>query len=71
VLLGEAVRRLSDEFRAAYPGVPWHRIVGMRNRLIHEYDRVDLEQVWETVTIHVPARIAVLEPVEPRDSDPD
>jgi uncharacterized protein with HEPN domain len=43
----------------------------MRNRLIHEYDRVDLEQVWETVTIHVPARIAVLEPVEPRDSDPD
>lgn len=70
VLLGEAVRRLSEEFRAAHPAVPWHRIIGMRNRLIHEYDRVDLEQVWETVTTHVPDLIAELEPVEPRGSDP-
>ena len=69
LLLGEAVKRLSTGFRDAHPEVPWHQIAGMRNRLIHEYDRVDLEQVWETITTDVPALIEVLEPLEPRDAD--
>src|SRR6266545_4737970 len=37
-LLGESVRRLSDEFRLTHPEIPWARIVGMRNKLVHAYD---------------------------------
>jgi len=39
VLIGEAVRRLSEAFRAAHPNIPWPLIAGMRNRLTHEYDK--------------------------------
>jgi uncharacterized protein with HEPN domain len=48
-VIGEAANRLPDEFRNQYPQVPWHKIVGMRNVLIHEYDSIDLERVWETI----------------------
>ena len=46
LLLGEAVKRLSDEFRARHEEVPWKMISGMRDKLIHEYEAVDLEEVW-------------------------
>jgi len=46
LVLGEAVRRLSEPFRARHPQIPWRLMAGMRNQLIHEYDDVDLEEVW-------------------------
>ena len=48
-VIGEAANRLSDEFRDRYPLIPWNKIVGMRNVLIHEYDSIDLDRVWETI----------------------
>ena len=48
-VVGEAARRVSAEGRAALPGLPWRQMVGMRNRMIHEYDRVDIAMVWETL----------------------
>ena len=39
-ILGEAARRLSDEFRQAHPGIDWRRVIGLRNILIHRYDEV-------------------------------
>ena len=48
-VIGEAANRLPVEFRNQYPQVPWHKIVGMRNVLIHEYDSIDLDRVWETI----------------------
>jgi uncharacterized protein with HEPN domain len=54
VLIGEGVKRLSDDLRGANPGVPWRLIAGMRDRLIHQYDAVDLEEVWRTVTTDIP-----------------
>lgn len=39
-VIGEAASRVSDERRARHPGIPWHAIIGMRNRLIHGYDAV-------------------------------
>jgi len=48
-VIGEAANRLSDEFKSQYPRIPWNKVVGMRNVLIHEYDSIDLDRVWETI----------------------
>jgi uncharacterized protein with HEPN domain len=49
-VIGEAARMISEKTKQAHPDVPWYQIVGMRNRLIHEYFGVDLDAVWKTVT---------------------
>ncbi len=66
LLLGEAVKRLSEEFRTQYPEIAWRQVVGMRDKLIHEYDQVDLDEVWQTVSADVPRLLALLEPLAPR-----
>lgn len=66
LLLGEAVKRLSEEFRTQYPEVTWRQVAGMRDKLIHEYDQVDLDEVWQTVSADVPRLLALLEPLAPR-----
>lgn len=48
-IIGEAVKRLSDEAKALEPGVPWRLIAGTRDRLIHGYFQVDLAAVWSMV----------------------
>jgi uncharacterized protein with HEPN domain len=53
-IIGEAANRLSEEFRNQFPIIPWHKIVGMRNVLIHEYDNIDLDRVWETIRKDIP-----------------
>jgi uncharacterized protein with HEPN domain len=60
-IVGEGVKRLSDGFRSAHPEIPWRLIAGMRDRLIHQYDTVDLEEVWKTVTTDIPVLIQDLE----------
>lgn len=53
-VVGEAASRLSEELKTVYPEVPWRDIVAMRNRLIHVYFEIDLEQVWSAVTVDLP-----------------
>ena len=53
-VIGEATKRLSPEFRAKYSEVPWRRIAGLRDVLIHDYLRVDLEEVWGIVVNDLP-----------------
>jgi uncharacterized protein with HEPN domain len=65
MVIGEAVKRLSLEFRARHSGIPWSDIAGMRDHLIHGYDIVDLEEVWKTVTVDVPDLLTALEPLAP------
>jgi uncharacterized protein with HEPN domain len=66
MVMGEAVKRLSREFRAGHPQIPWALIAGMRDKLIHGYDIVDLEQVWQTADNDVPALLAEIRPLLPK-----
>ncbi|MEO6077998.1 MAG: DUF86 domain-containing protein [Candidatus Andersenbacteria bacterium] len=54
MIIGEAVTNISDDFKNEHLDIPWHKMIGMRNRLIHAYFGVDPEMVWETVRIDVP-----------------
>jgi uncharacterized protein with HEPN domain len=60
-IIGEAAARIAPETRALYSSVPWGQIVGMRNRLIHEYFRVDIDVLWQVVTGDLPPLILHLE----------
>jgi len=60
-IIGEAARGLTPAFRDAYPEVPWHKMAGMRDRLVHAYFDVNLDIVWQTVTQDLPPLIARLE----------
>jgi uncharacterized protein with HEPN domain len=64
-VVGEAAQRVSDATQSKTPGVPWREMAGMRNRLIHEYFRVDLEKVWDTVLNSLPELIKTIEPLVP------
>jgi len=61
MVLGEAAKRLSVSFRSAHPEVPWSLIAGMRDNLIHEYDAVDLDEVWWTSENDIPRLLSQLE----------
>ena len=60
-IVGEAAARIGPEIRARYPRVPWAHVVGMRNRLVHNYFDVDLSLLWTTVVDDLPALVAMLE----------
>lgn len=60
-MIGEAARRVSDEFARAHPGVPWKAVVGMRNKLVHDYMGVGEEMVWDTVARELPVLVSELE----------
>ena len=49
-VLGEAVKRLSLEFRTDHPAIPWHSIASMRNRIIHGYDTIEWRLLWDSAT---------------------
>jgi len=67
MVMGEAVKRLSVEFRSRYPEIPWALIAGMRDHLIHAYDAVDWEEVWKTANKDVPELVKKLEPLLPKE----
>jgi uncharacterized protein with HEPN domain len=60
-VIGEAAARVSTDKREQLTEIPWKSIVGMRNRLIHDYDEIDLDLLWETVTKDVPELIKKIE----------
>jgi len=67
-MIGEAASKISSETREAHPEVPWSDIVGMRNRLVHDYLRVDLRKVWDTLQVDIAPLIESIEPLIPKDN---
>ena len=53
-IIGEATKLLSSEMRDQYPNIPWRKMAGLRDVLIHNYLRVDLEEVWMIVETNLP-----------------
>ena len=56
-IVGEAAARVSEEMRQQCPTIPWPEIIGLRNRLIHGYDSVDFDILWDIVTNDLPQLI--------------
>ena len=54
-IIGEASKRLSDAAKARCPDVPWRRVAGFRDILIHNYMGVDAREVWNVIVTHLPA----------------
>ena len=59
-IVGEAATRVSEETQQHQSAIPWPQIVGMRNRLVHGYDDISLERLWDTVKDELPPLIEQL-----------
>ena len=64
-IIGEAARRVSEQFRLAHPEIPWRSMIAQRNVLAHEYGEIKHERMWLLVTEHLPALISELEKLVP------
>jgi uncharacterized protein with HEPN domain len=53
-ILGEAAGKISKNFSAAHPEIPWPDITGIRHKLVHDYFTVDIDVVWDTATVSAP-----------------
>ncbi len=53
-IIGEASKHIPDDIRMQFPDVPWQRMAGMRDRVIHAYFGVDYDILWQTVTQEIP-----------------
>jgi uncharacterized protein with HEPN domain len=62
-IIGEATKNIPEYIRSKYPDVPWKRMAGMRDKLIHEYFGVDLEIVWETIEQDLPPLKEIIQKV--------
>lgn len=64
-VIGEAVTRLSDEFKTEHDKLPWSQIVRTRNFIVHVYDAINYARIWQTCVDDVPSLIPYLEPLIP------
>lgn len=65
-VLGEAVKRLSPEFRTEHSVVAWRQMAGMRDKLVHDYRQVNVSMVWLVLQRDIPELIEYVEPLLPR-----
>ena len=68
-IVGEAATQVSEPARRRLPDMPWERIVGMRNRLVHAYFDINLDIVWRTVKEDLPELMALVEEALQPESD--
>lgn len=66
MIIGEATKRLSLEFRQQHSSIPWKQIAGMRDIITHNYDNVDLEEVWTVITVNLPSLYKYISPLLPQ-----
>jgi uncharacterized protein with HEPN domain len=69
-IVGEAATRVPQPERALYPDLPWAQMASLRNRLIHGYDEVDFDILWQIVTQDLPPLILALEKILPPEPPP-
>jgi len=59
-VIGEAARHIPPEIQARYPEIPWRKMQGLRNIIVHEYDRINLEVIWNVVQQDLPPLVPLL-----------
>ena len=70
--MAESTQRLSDDRKAMYPEVEWHRIAAFRNVLVHDYLGIDVEKIWQIIQRDVPElKKAIVAMLEKGQSHPD
>jgi uncharacterized protein with HEPN domain len=69
-IIGEAAARVGSDARNRLPQIPWTQIVGARNRLVHAYFDLDLDQIWNTVTRDLPPLVVALEGILQHEPPP-
>jgi len=62
-VIGEAAVRVPEADRIQWPSIPWRAVVGLRNRLIHAYDQINFDTLWDIVQNDLPPLIAALEEI--------
>lgn len=70
-IMGEAAKRVSMSLRDRYPDIPWRQMAGMRDLLIHAYDDVEYEVVYDAVTRVIPPLIPKIEAIMRALPDPE
>lgn len=70
-IIGEAASKVSPEYQDDHPEVPWRDMIGMRNRLVHEYFRILPGRVWDVVEKHIPQLVQLLDPLVPPEDEGD
>jgi uncharacterized protein with HEPN domain len=53
-IIGEAANRLPENFKAQHPEIEWRKVIGLRNRIVHDYFNIDVEIVWEIIQKDLP-----------------
>jgi uncharacterized protein with HEPN domain len=66
-VIGEIVKRLSPEFRQSHPEIQWKQIAGMRDKLVHDYNKVDLDLTWEVTQSSIPELLDFVLPFLPQE----
>ncbi|MDH4241111.1 MAG: DUF86 domain-containing protein [Phycisphaerae bacterium] len=69
-IIGEAALKISRQYKDAHSEIPWQMIIGMRNRLVHEYFDIIPDRVWDVVEKDIPELIRLIEPLVPPDESP-
>jgi uncharacterized protein with HEPN domain len=67
-IIGEAANRVPEQVQTQYPHLPWLQMIGLRNRLIHGYDQVDFDILWNIIQQDLPRLISELEKILPGES---
>lgn len=68
-IIGKAAGKLSKDFRTQHKEIPWGDMIDLRNRLIHEYFRVDFGAVWDTIQDDLPKLIEQVRPLVPKEDE--
>lgn len=65
IIIGEATKRLSTDFRNCHSEIPWNDMSGMRDILAHQYDRVNFNTLWDVIQFDIPELLNLIEPLLP------
>jgi uncharacterized protein with HEPN domain len=61
MIIGEAANKVSREYRDAHPLLPWREMISMRNKLIHDYFHVNMDDVWKSICRDLPDLLKALQ----------